>query len=507
MIILSDDIIFRKAVIHLLNVELGKFAPAQDLFMMQPDVIELVRKQVCYLLNSDELKAADWNTKEPVFQKLEQMNEKDDKSFIQTSAYLADRLFDIMCDSVEIPSADLLCLSFQTNQEIYYALIKLNYQNSFMHELMKYDNEEIISNIRHKKILPLGKRISEGIIFNLSLQKVMLKEKKYEMLNGDELFGKNPQKKMEFDEKMERYNMQYDNFTVEKEETIKDLGYIKLRTNNEIEIKIPMEEYQTKECIKVKEDDGIYLLKRGSEGARNAGLEPYSEMYSSQIARIICRDAVEYSVEKYHNKIASKCRLFTSEQEGYVPITKFFGKIVSVKEILEKFEQHGCEDDFRRMIVLDALILNTDRHMGNYGFMVDNDTMQIKRMAPMFDHNQALLPYAEQEDFENLDVYLASRPTQIGEDFNEIAHALLTPEIRNDLKNLRGFEFQRNDEFDLPEERLQKLNKLVDQQIDGILECKRLYVPSNEYENVRYQPEQYDDLSPESKEIDEELEI
>lgn len=35
MIILSDDIIFRKAVIHLLNVELGKFAPAQDLFMMQ----------------------------------------------------------------------------------------------------------------------------------------------------------------------------------------------------------------------------------------------------------------------------------------------------------------------------------------------------------------------------------------------------------------------------------------------------------------------------------------
>lgn len=261
MIILSDDIIFRKAVIHLLNVELGKFAPAQDLFMMQPDVIELVRKQVCYLFNSDELKAADWNTKEPVFQKLEQMNEKDDKSFIQTSAYLADRLFDIMCDSVEIPSADLLCLSFQTNQEIYYALIKLNYQNSFMHELMKYDNEEIISNIRHKKILPLGKRISEGIIFNLSLQKVMLKEKKYEMLNGDELFGKNSQKKMEFDEKMERYNMQYDKFTVEKEETIKDLGYIKLRTNNEIEIKIPMEEYQTKECIKVEEEpDGTKTI-------------------------------------------------------------------------------------------------------------------------------------------------------------------------------------------------------------------------------------------------------
>lgn len=64
---LSDDIIFRKAVIHLLNVELGKFAPAQDLFMMQPDVIELVRKQVCYLLNSDELKAETGTQKNQFF--------------------------------------------------------------------------------------------------------------------------------------------------------------------------------------------------------------------------------------------------------------------------------------------------------------------------------------------------------------------------------------------------------------------------------------------------------
>lgn len=258
----------------------------------------------------------------------------------------------------------------------------------------------------------------------------------------------------------------------------------------------------------VKEDDGIYLLKRGSEGARNAGLEPYSEMYSSQIAKIICRDAVAYDVEKYHNKIASKCKLFTSEQEGYAPITKFFGKLVSVKDILGKFQEYNCEEDFRRMIVLDALILNTDRHMGNYGFMVDNRTMQIKRMAPMFDHNQALLPYAEQEDFQNLDLYLASRPTQIGEDFNEIANALLTPEIRSDLKNLRGFKFEKNGEFDLPENRLEQLNKLIDRQIDGILECKRLYIPTNEYEKARYEQEQYNDKLPsDSYEIEDELEI
>lgn len=258
----------------------------------------------------------------------------------------------------------------------------------------------------------------------------------------------------------------------------------------------------------VKEEDGIYLLKRGSEGARNAGLEPYSEMYASQIANIICRDSVIYTVEKYHDKLASKCKLFTSEREGYVPITKFFDKIVSVKDILEKFQEYYCEEDFRRMIVLDALILNTDRHMGNYGFIVNNETMQVKRMAPMFDHNQSLLPYAEKEDFKNLDIYLASRPTQIGEDFNEVAHALLTPDIQSDLRNLKGFEFEQNGEYNLSEQRLKELNRLIDRQIDGILESKRLYIPSNEYTNNLYESEQYNnDISLESDEIDEDLEI
>lgn len=83
----------------------------------------------------------------------------------------------------------------------------------------------------------------------------------------------------------------------------------------------------------VKEDDGIYLLKRGSEGARNAGLEPYSEMYSSQIARIICRDAVEYSVEKYHNKIASKCRLFTRSRKGMSNYKIFWKNCFSKRNI------------------------------------------------------------------------------------------------------------------------------------------------------------------------------
>lgn len=49
-------------------------------------------------------------------------------------------------------------------------------------------------------------------------------------------------------------------------------------------------------------DNQIFLMKRGSEGGANAGLEPYSEMYASQLAAVFCPDSVPYDVVNYHEK-------------------------------------------------------------------------------------------------------------------------------------------------------------------------------------------------------------
>ena len=72
---------------------------------------------------------------------------------------------------------------------------------------------------------------------------------------GDKLFGNHQGKKQEFDEKIERYDMQYDTFTVAKENTVKRLEYQMLETDTGIEIKIPMEEYN------MKDNDIIAALK------------------------------------------------------------------------------------------------------------------------------------------------------------------------------------------------------------------------------------------------------
>lgn len=219
----------------------------------------------------------------------------------------------------------------------------------------------------------------------------------------------------------------------------------------------------------------IFLMKRGSEGGVNAGLEPYSEMYASQLAAVFCPDFVPYEVVNYHEKKASKCPLFTNEQYGFAPIYKFIGVEAGIAKNLQYFSSIGSENAFRRMLILDALIVNTDRHKGNYGVLFQTDTLQPIKMAPVFDHNQSLLSYAMEDDFRHLDSYLLEKIPRIGTDFSETAAMVMTPDIRADLRNLQDFAFSSS-ENGLPKWRVNELNKLIVHQSRAILKSKKIYM-------------------------------
>ena len=224
-----------------------------------------------------------------------------------------------------------------------------------------------------------------------------------------------------------------------------------------------------------REDGQIFLYKRGSTGAKNAGLEPYGEVLASEIASKICPESVRYEIAELHGQIASKCKLFTDEKNGYVPISRYVGRYSDLSGILNFYEKIGAEEDFRRMAVLDAITFNVDRHMGNYGVLIDNDTLETKRMAPIFDFNLALLPYLVQKDFSSIGDSLLGYSPCIGEDFTRIGQVMLTPAIRSDLKSLKGFTFtyRGNDQF--PEERVKALEQIVNKQVDAVLSQQILY--------------------------------
>ena len=128
------------------------------------------------------------------------------------------------------------------------------------------------------------------------------------------------------------------------------------------------------------------------------------------------------------------------------------------------------------MFVLDAVIMNADRHKNNFGFMMDNRTLELVGFAPLFDHNLALLPYAvEENEFEYNGDYYNEHGPRIGDNWVNIAVACLTPRTRKVLINLRGFEFTRHGKINLPEWRLKALEEEIQDIIQAILDKDVLY--------------------------------
>ena len=119
------------------------------------------------------------------------------------------------------------------------------------------------------------------------------------------------------------------------------------------------------------------------------------------------------------------------------------------------------------MIILDALTVNTDRHFGNFGILVNSTTLEPVSPAPLFDFNLSCMPYVmEQDDY--WDYYKKNCEPKLGKDFVTIAQGVLTPKLRTELINLKNFDYE-DPGFGFPKWRLDMLNDIKDQQIKDIL--------------------------------------
>lgn len=218
----------------------------------------------------------------------------------------------------------------------------------------------------------------------------------------------------------------------------------------------------------------IRLYKGGTSGASNTGCEPYSEYYAAQIAEVMGINSVSYNLSKWKGELCSVCDLFTSKDYSYLPI----GRMVTVGDmeaVREYYQSLGKEyiDALNAMLVFDAVIFNTDRHFGNFGFMVDNKTNKITASAPLFDHGNALFNYAGRDDLENfaaLEAYAATLMPCTYDDFTGTAKKALTPELREGLRHLLDFKFKKHPRYNLPDKRLKLLEQFVQKQARVLLD-------------------------------------
>ena len=203
------------------------------------------------------------------------------------------------------------------------------------------------------------------------------------------------------------------------------------------------------------ENDGIYLYKGGTEGAANAGNEPYSEFYACQVAKAMGLNCVEYDLENWKGILASKCRLFTDIDTSFVPTSRLI-KDRTLKNALDYYAGLGKPfyDNLCSMLVFDAVIYNEDRHFGNFGILRDNHTGKIIKPAPMFDNGLSLFNFAMADDLENLSKYAKTRTPPYGVSFDEVCKAVMGSKQKSQLRKLLNFTFTRHPSINLPEERL-----------------------------------------------------
>lgn len=210
---------------------------------------------------------------------------------------------------------------------------------------------------------------------------------------------------------------------------------------------------------------GIMLYKSGSEHFANAGFEPYSEYYAAQIAEVLGYAYVPYGLERFKGRLCSTCPLFTSEKIGFIPA----GRLVSTAEAVS-------DPRFAEIFFFDALICNTDRHLGNFGYLIDNDTNEIVGAAPIFDNGYGLFSLAldrpkdpRNHEWDDLRKYACKIGPSLYLPWLAFPGGV-TSAMKAAAMRLKGFRFKRHPHYNLSVSRLQKLEEFLQNRATKIVE-------------------------------------
>lgn len=118
--------------------------------------------------------------------------------------------------------------------------------------------------------------------------------------------------------------------------------------------------------------------------------EMYSELYIEKLGNEFGYDMAEYS---YYSKDSVCSHDFTKGKFNLEPLHSLVGEDMDyevVTNVLLKFGDSFVRDYFK-IIFMDALVMNPDRHEFNLGLLRDRESGRVLKLTPNFDNNLALI--------------------------------------------------------------------------------------------------------------------
>lgn len=149
-----------------------------------------------------------------------------------------------------------------------------------------------------------------------------------------------------------------------------------------------------------KENGMTYLYKRGTSEYANAGREPVIEALAYRIGNLFGVYLANQVLVNYKGYLCTWSENFTKTKVSFVPAYEY------LKDLEPKLWSYGtiCSrlnvtEELDDMIVFDYIINNTDRHFSNFGMLIDSETNEAIKFAPLFDHGYSLLHNTLDSDY------------------------------------------------------------------------------------------------------------
>lgn len=190
--------------------------------------------------------------------------------------------------------------------------------------------------------------------------------------------------------------------------------------------------------------NGELVLYKGGTLPRQ--LEPVHEKLACEIGRRLGMDVIPYSTAVYENQVVSVCANMLDEAHELITAEDVLSTRVPEKDTfalytyMDILQEHGVPDVNKAMddmLVLDFLMMNTDRHNQNLGVIINADTMQWEKAAPIFDTGTGLGCLKEDSEVEHLASAYSYRLFNSEKILDNVVSYLITDLSRYDLRSLR----------------------------------------------------------------------
>ena len=135
----------------------------------------------------------------------------------------------------------------------------------------------------------------------------------------------------------------------------------------------------------VREEDDTYLYKKPGM----LGTESDIEVSVSKILDCFNIEHVVYEACEFDGEPMCKSKNMATDQLSMVTAEDVYVYCHRHKKNFLQFALNLDKDAIYKMCVVDYLISNSDRHLQNWGFYMDNATGSLLRCHPLFDHNKS----------------------------------------------------------------------------------------------------------------------